>query len=73
MFLLCFVKQRLDCVLCSSNISIPNVTYCAEKNLKYNDEKISKEILLSFERYSLDNVSIITEIIVKHLCPPNLP
>lgn len=48
--------QRLDCILCSSNISIPNVTYSAEKNLKYNDEKISKEILLSFERYTLENV-----------------
>lgn len=52
---------------------MPNVTYCAEKNLKYNDEKISKEILLSFERYSLENISVIIEIILKHLCPPNLP
>lgn len=53
---------KIDCVLCWSNISIPNVTYYSEKNLKYNDEKISKEILLSFERYWLENVRIITEI-----------
>lgn len=68
MFLLCLeavTTWRLGCVFCWSNISIPNETYYSEKNLKYK-EKISKEMLLIFERYRLENVRVITGIILKH-------